>query len=76
MKPITCLLLLSLSLPFAACTNEQVYNAIQQNRRQDCEMQPQPLQEDCYARFDISYREYMEELEAATESPANPDGNN
>ena len=41
-----------------ACSNEQAYRAIQENRLQDCELQPIPRQANCRAQYEMPYNEY------------------
>ena len=58
------IILAFLLLPAApGCTSEQVYNAIRENRIQDCENIPIPQQESCRAQYETSYEEYRRDLE-------------
>ncbi|HAN29038.1 MAG TPA: hypothetical protein DD808_06845 [Halieaceae bacterium] len=42
----------------AACSNEQVYSAVQQNRQLECSKLPQPEYEECMRETGMSYDEY------------------
>lgn len=42
----------------AACSNEQVYSAVQQNRQLECSKLPQPEYEECMWETGMSYDEY------------------
>ena len=57
------ILAFTLLLVMAGCTNEQLYNAIRENRIQDCENIPIPQQESCRAQYETSYEEYRRDLE-------------
>lgn len=57
------ILTLALLLAGAACTSEQIYNAIRENRIQACENIPIPQQESCRAQYETSYEEYDRDLE-------------
>ncbi|MAT94224.1 MAG: hypothetical protein CME59_16705 [Halioglobus sp.] len=46
-------------LVLAGCTNQQLYSAIQDNRRQECAKLPQPQYEECLRDYDTSYEEYL-----------------
>lgn len=57
----------TLLLAMAGCTSEQLYNAIRDNRIQDCENLPIPQQEHCRSQYQTTYEEYargLEELQA------------
>ena len=47
----------------AGCTKGQIYNAIRDNRIQDCENRPIPQQEHCRSLYRTSYEEYARGLE-------------
>lgn len=53
----------------AACSNKQVYTAIQQNQRFECSKLPQAQSEDCMRQFDISYEQYQEDRKSAAKDP-------
>lgn len=42
----------------AACSHEQVYSAVQQNRQFECSKLPQPEYEECMRETGMSYDEY------------------
>ncbi len=46
-------------LALAACSNEQAYRAMQENRLQHCETQPIPMQASCREQYQLSYEEYQ-----------------
>jgi hypothetical protein len=50
------MILVALVLP--ACSNQQIYNAVRENRLQDCERQPPGAVEDCKRDFETDYEEY------------------
>lgn len=52
-----------LLLAMAGCTSEQLYNAIRDNRIQDCENLPIPQQEHCRSLYQTTYEEYARDLE-------------
>lgn len=54
---------IALLLATAGCTSEQLYNAIRDNRIQDCENLPIPQQEDCRSQYQITYEEYARDLD-------------
>ena len=49
----------------AGCSQQQIYEAIQDNRRQDCELLPPPQDEECLADYQQSYEDYREALDEA-----------
>jgi len=55
-----CLLALITLLP-AGCSNKQLYNAAQENRRQECAKLPQVRYEDCMRDYDTPYEDYERE---------------
>ncbi len=57
------ILVFSLLPAAAGCTSEQIYNAIRDNRIQDCENLPIPQQEYCRAQYRTTYKEYARDLE-------------
>ena len=58
-------IILAFALLFAtaSCTSEQIYNAIRDNRIQDCENIPIPQQDHCRSLYETSYEEYARDLE-------------
>ena len=55
--------------PLAACTSEQAYNAIRDNRIQNCENYPIPQQAACRDRHQTTWEEYSQALEALRAEP-------
>lgn len=53
----------TLLLAMAGCTSEQLYNAIRDNRIQDCENLPIPQQEHCRSQYQTTYEEYARDLD-------------
>lgn len=52
-----------LLLAMAGCTSEQLYNAIRDNRIQDCENLPIPQQDHCRSLYQTTYEEYARDLD-------------
>ncbi|MDJ0779206.1 MAG: hypothetical protein QNJ85_15155 [Gammaproteobacteria bacterium] len=50
------------------CSNQQLYEAIQNNRQQECELLPPPQDEECLAAYNESYDSYREALDEAAET--------
>jgi hypothetical protein len=59
-----CTLLPVLCCCAAGCSNQQVYNAIQESQRVDCQQYPDTRYEECMQQLDKSYQDYEEEREA------------
>jgi len=59
MRRIIVLSLLGCSI--SACSNQQVYSAIQENRKQECMKLPVSEHEACLRDFTHSYDEYEQE---------------
>ena len=57
------LLAITLLLAMAGCTSEQLYNAIRDNRIQECENMPIPQQDHCRSQYQTAYEEYARDLE-------------
>ncbi len=57
------ILAFSLLPAMAGCTSEQLYNAIRDNRFQDCENLPIPQQDHCRSLYGTTYEEYARDLE-------------
>lgn len=47
-----------------ACTNRQVYQAVQHNRQLECQRYPDTRYEECMRQSDTSYEEYEAERQA------------
>ena len=61
MRYIKILFLITCSSIFIACTNQEVYEAIRQNRLTECEMiSPTSAYEECIEQYSESYEEYEE----------------
>ncbi len=56
--------LLVLCLGATACSNQQVYNAIQESQRVDCQQYPDTRYEECMEQLDKPYADYEEERDA------------
>ena len=64
------LALAAATLALVSCTSEQVYNAIRDNRIQNCENLPIPQQQACRDQYRTTWEEYNRDREALqTESP-------
>ena len=59
---------LTVSLILIGCSNEQLYTAVQENRRVECGKLPQVQFEECMSEYDTSYEEYYRERQAAAKS--------
>lgn len=57
------ILAFSLLLATANCISEQLYNAIRDNRIQDCENLPIPQQDHCRSLYQTTYEEYARDLD-------------
>lgn len=60
------MMLIALALP--ACSNQQIYNAVRENRLQDCERQPPGAVEDCKRDFETDYEAYERARREADDS--------
>lgn len=49
------------ALTATACSNRQLYQAMQSNRAQECPIEPQNLYEECLERLSTPYSEYERE---------------
>lgn len=56
--PIICFFILA-----SACSNEQIYTAIQDNHRLECSKLPQQQYEDCMKEHETTYDEYEQDLQ-------------
>jgi len=61
MRSVFLLLVLLCS---AACSNEQIYNAVQENQKLECQKYPDTRYEECMKELSTPYREYEEERRA------------
>lgn len=59
----TIILAFAMLPAMASCTSEQLYNAIRDNRIQDCENLPIPQQEHCRSLYQTTYEDYSRDLE-------------
>ncbi|MGH1427770.1 MAG: hypothetical protein ACRBEE_07510 [Arenicella sp.] len=50
-----------LLMPLIACSNKQVYDAVQANQRSQCKKLPNSEYEECKQREQLSYEQYQEE---------------
>ena len=55
------ILALVLALMFTACSNQQIYTAVQENRRQECSKLVSPQYEECMRELETPYEEYARE---------------
>lgn len=46
-----------------ACSNEQLYTAVQKNRQFSCHKEQQPLYEECIEQSSESYKDYKKSRE-------------
>lgn len=59
LKSTFALILISLTL--SACSNQAIYNTLQQNQRNACLKEPPVLYEECMERASQSYQDYRRE---------------
>ena len=64
MKQYSYALLALFPMVLPACTNQEIYEAVRENRLQDCERQPPSAVEDCKRAFETDYETY-EQMRAA-----------
>lgn len=57
-------LILVTAVALLGCSNKQIYNAVQENRRVECGKLPQNQYEKCVSEYDTSYEEYQRERQA------------
>jgi len=55
---------LIIALLLVGCSNSQIYNAVQENRRMECSKLPQNQYEDCVGKYDTPYAVYERERQA------------
>ena len=60
---LLALLTAALLSALSACTNRQIYNAIQQNRLNECEKMVDAQREQCVAQYQKNYDDYERERE-------------
>lgn len=54
-----------------SCTNEQIYNSVQENQKMECQKYPDARYEECMKELGTSYRDYeKEKKELEEERPA------
>ena len=58
-------LFLIITLLLMGCSNQQIYTAVQENRRIECSKLPQGQYEKCMSDYDTPYEEYERERQAA-----------
>jgi hypothetical protein len=59
--------LLGLCFCAAGCSNQQVYNAIQESQRVDCQQYPDTRYDECLQQLEKPYGDYAEERDALEE---------
>ncbi len=59
------IIIISLSVILFGCSNRQIYEAVQNNRKNECRKLPYPQQEDCIKAHGASYEEYSRKREEA-----------
>ncbi len=69
-EPIRHSLCLIIAVLMVGCSNSQIYNAIQENRRFDCSKLPQNQYEVCLRKYDTPYAEYERERQAIRKGEA------
>jgi hypothetical protein len=63
-------LILMLALALQGCSNQQIYTAVQENRRLECSKLPQNQYEQCMSEYDTPYDEYDRERQAVIDGEA------
>lgn len=61
MMKYATVLIMSLGMSIAACSNRQVYDSVQANNRLECQKLPLSQQEECLQKANKSYDEYERE---------------
>jgi len=54
-----------IALILLGCSNKQIYNSVQENRRMECGKLPQNQYEDCIRDYSTSYEDYERERQAS-----------
>lgn len=68
MKPLTLGILIAVSMCISACSNRQVYDAVQNNRRLECDKMPDSAaREECLKQYSESYDSYQRERDEMLE---------
>lgn len=67
MKLNTLAICFALLISLYGCSNRQMYEAIQENRQQECNLLPVSQYEDCMKKYEESYDSYKEALDEAAE---------
>ncbi|MCV6620861.1 MAG: hypothetical protein OIF51_03810 [Cellvibrionaceae bacterium] len=62
------LFLFSMILAVQACTQQDIYEIAQDNRKQACDKEPLAVQEQCRQQYEQSFEEYQREREALLEN--------
>jgi hypothetical protein len=57
------LILLMLGLAITGCTQKNLYHSIQEHHRNQCKMEPPPLDQECLEALTKSHEDYLEERE-------------
>lgn len=63
---------MALFLLVSACSNKQVYTAIQQNQMQECSKLPQARFEECMKNVEGSYEDYERDRQDLATQPCKP----
>jgi hypothetical protein len=61
-----------LSLLLMGCSNQQIYTAVQENRRVECSKLPQVQFEKCMSEYNTSYDEYERQRQAVIKNESAP----
>lgn len=69
MKDIKVLFIFLHALLASACTNQDVYNALQQNQQQLCHKQIPPAYQACLEQQSESYNEYRRKRQKVLNKP-------
>lgn len=65
--------LIAMSTLLCACSNRQIYDAAQNNRRQECDKLPDSAQRDaCLEQYSQSYDDYQREREEILKRQEHP----
>lgn len=60
----------TIALLLLGCSNEQIYNAVQENQQMECSKLPQNQFEECVRNYDTPYAEYERARESAIKDEA------
>lgn len=61
------LFLFTMILAVQACTQQDIYEMSQDNRKQACDKEPPAMQEQCRQQYEQSFAEYQRDREALLE---------